>query len=387
MARGHIEKRGEDTYRLKVELEPDPTTGERRVKRETLHGSKKDAEVRLTEMLSLADQRMLGVDAKTTAGDYLDRWLDDYAKAKAPKTYQRYQEIVTNWLKPYLGNKKLTKLTTADIVHLVAKLREAPRRDRKPGKLSPQSVKHALRCLHIALACAVKWQLIPRNPADGVDAPSAPRIEMRTFDVDQAQRFLAATGAEGLKWTAFFTVSMTTGLRLGEIIGLRWVDVDLDRGVLRVQQAIQRLNKVGIIVKPPKTAGSRRPIAIGADVVSLVRKHRVSQAATRLQMGPIWKESGLVFPSETGSPLCDKTIRTVFTRTCERAGVPRIRLYDLRHTAASLLLAGGTHPKIVAERLGHSTVNLTLNTYSHVLPTLQADAAETMDRLLRAGRA
>lgn len=130
-------------------------------------------------------------------------------------------------------------------------------------------------------------------------------------------------------------------------------------------------------------ASGRRPIALDADVLTLLRRHRVAQNEERLSLGPLWRDNGLVFPSQVGTPLEDKRIREVFFRICDRAGVPRIRPYDLRRPCASLLLAAGVHPKVVAERLGHSNVNLTLNTYSHVLPSLQRDAAETLGRLLK----
>ncbi len=208
---------------------------------------------------------------------------------------------------------------------------------------------------------------------------------MKLFDVQQAQASLAASEAEGVKWRAFFTLAITTGLRLGEVLGLRWVDVDLDARVLRVQQNIQRVKGQGLIAMAPKTGGSRRPVDLGQDVVALLRKHRADQTAQRLQMGPLWKDQGLVFPSETGSPLEPSRVHRVFTRTCEAAGVPRIRPYDLRHTAATLMGGNQVPLKVISERLGHSDVSLTLRTYSHVFPTLQASAADTMDCLLRTG--
>ncbi|MCL4464416.1 MAG: site-specific integrase [Chloroflexi bacterium] len=383
MARGTIIERGKDTYRIAVPLPPDPLTGERRRLFETFHGSKKKAEARLTELLSLADQQKLGADPKMTVGEFLDRWLQDYASAKAPKTFQRYSEIVKNQILPHLGNTHLAKLTPSHIVRLLAILHQSERRDRRQGPLSPQTILHVYRTLHAALECAVKWQLLPRNPADGVDVPSVPRKEMKTFTIEQAQTFLEASVREGAKWQAYFHLAVTAGLRSGELKGLRWQDVSLDAGSIAVQQNVQRVPGVGRVTRQPKTQSGRRPIALDVDTVALLRRYRAEQNAYRLQMGPLWQDHGLVFPSEVGTPLEDKRIRVVFFRVCDRAGLPRIRPYDLRHTSASLLLASGVHPKVVAERLGHSNVTLTLTTYSHVLPTLQQDAADTLGALLK----
>jgi len=383
MARGSVVSRGKNTWRIAVELEPDPETGSRRQRWETFHGGKKDAEKRLTELLADVDKGLLGVDPKATLAAYLGTWLQDYASTLAPKTFASYQQYVRLYVVPHLGSVQLGKFTPSHVVRLLSILRDAPRQDGREGKLSASTLSAVYRMLHTALNCAVKWQLISRNPADGADGPRVPRKEMKTFTVEQAQAFLAASEAEGLKWQTFFTLWLHAGSRPGELKALRWTDVDLERGMVSVQQHAQRVRGVGRVVGQPKTAGSRRPVALGPDVVALLRRHRVEQNARRLQMGPLWQDNGLVFPSEIGTILEDKRVHHTFQRVCDRAGVPRIRPYDLRHSSASLLLAAGVHPKIVAERLGHANVNLTLNTYSHVLPTLQQDAANTLEAMLR----
>jgi integrase len=385
MPRGSVTRRG-DSWRIAVELEPDPGTGRRRQKFETFQGTKKDAEKHLTDLLSQADRGLLQVTPRMTMSEYLDRWLKDYASTKAPKTYADYELVIRRYVVPYIGNVALDKLRPTHIVALHSKLREAPRADGREGHLSGTTQKHAHRVLHTALECAVKWQLISRNPASSVDAPRAAHREMQAFNLEQAQAFLAATVAIGTKWQTFYTTFLTTGLRIGELVGLRWQDVDLDALVLSVRQNIQFINGMGFVVGSPKTVGSRRPVALGADVVSLLRRHRAEQHEMIVRLGTAFENRGLVFPSERGTPLTESTIHKTFTVICETAGVPRIRPYDLRHSCATLLLASGVHPKVVAERLGHSTVNLTLNTYSHVLPTLQHDAANTLDSMLKRTR-
>ncbi len=221
-----------------------------------------------------------------------------------------------------------------------------------------------------------------RNPLDAVEPPNVARKEMRILSVEQARAFVAAAEAEGPKWRAFFHVWITTGMRPSELRGLRWTDLDLEGGSLQLQQTIMRVNGFGRVTKPPKSAAGRRRIDLYGDVVAGLRRHKAAQNEERLALGPLWKDHGLVFPSQVGTPLEDKRIREVFFRICDRAGVPRVRPYDLRHSAASLMLALGYSAKIVAERLGHSNVSLTLSTSSHVLPGLQREAANALGQLL-----
>ena len=193
MARGHIEKRGKDTFRINIELDPDPATGRRRIVRETFHGTPKEAEKRRTDMLSAADRGELVVNTKTTVAEYLAQWLADYASGRAPKTKSIYVSFVRLYVVPHLGKVTLAKLTPAQIVRWLAILRDVPRTDGKEGKLAPSTISATFRMLHTALNCAVKWQLISRNPMGRVDHPSVPRREMKSYDVQQAQAFLAAS--------------------------------------------------------------------------------------------------------------------------------------------------------------------------------------------------
>ncbi len=388
MARGSVTKRkgkSGDSWRIAVELQPDPLTGHRRQRFESFMGSKRDADKRLRELLTLADQGRLGVTSKATLAEFLATWLRDYASTKAPKTFVTYGEMVHRHVVPRLGNVRLDKLTPAHFVALLTALRETPRADGK-GTLSPASVSAVYRMMRTALNVAVKWQVLSRSPLDGVDAPRVPRKEMKTFNVDEAQRFLAASADEGLRWQALFTLALYTGARPGELRALRWEDVDLTAGTMAIQRHAQRLPGQGVVTGPTKTGSGRRPIILGSDVVALLRKHRAAQNEHRLTMGPLWRDNGLVFASEVGTFVEQKAEVEAFRRICQRAGVPIIRVYDLRHTSASLLLASGVHPKVVAERLGHANVTLTLTTYSHVLPGLQRDAAETLEAALRVAK-
>lgn len=382
MARGSITRRG-DSWRIAVELAPDPETGKRRQRFETFRGSKKDADKRLTELQALVDHQQVGATSKMTLAEYLERWLADYAATKSPKTQHRYRQIVDGYVIRHLGKVRLDRLAPMHFVGLQSQLRETERKDGK-GKLSAQTILHVHRVLHVALRCAVEWRLLATNPMDGVKAPRPERRKMRCFDADEARRFLVACAAEGAKWQALFTTLLLTGARPGELKALRWEDVDLIAGVLHIQRHVQRITGRGFVVGDTKTAGSRRSLGIGADLVALLRRHRAEQNVARLRLGPEWQDNGLVFSSETGTYLEEQRVVLVFKRVCRAAGLPEIRVYDLRHTSATLLLANGVDLKTVSERLGHASPNLVLSTYGHTLPGAQAAASKTLEGLLKA---
>lgn len=381
MARGSVTKRG-DAWRIAVELPPDAATGKRRQKWETFHGSKKDADRRLRELLALVDRQQLAVTPKASLSEYLACWLQDFAGTKSPKTQHRYRQLLETYVIPELGAIRLDHLTPMHLIGLEARLRETERQDGK-GKLSSQTVLHVHRVLHLALRCAVEWRLLTVNPMDSVQAPRSPRRQMRCFDVAEAQTFLEACATEPVKWQAFFTALLVTGARPGELKALRWEDVDLNAGIVHIQRHVQRVPGHGFVVGDTKTAGSRRTLAIGPGLVALLRRHRAEQNVERLRIGPLWQDLGLLFPAETGNYLEQQRVVIVFRRICQRAGLPAIRVYDLRHTSATLLLASGVDLKTVSERLGHASPNLVLSTYGHTLPGAQMAASQTLETLLK----
>ena len=384
MARGHLRKRAEGSWSLVIELPRDEVTGKRHQKWVTFRGNKRDAEKELARLVAEADRGRLMASPNATVAEYLERWLKDHAEAScAPSTLIFYRHIIDRYISPYIGKAALEKLKPTQIVRLYSQLREAPRQDGNEGTLSASTRRSVHRTLHAALGHAVKWGLIPYNPVDAVDAPRAEPKEMLYFSAEQAASFLRVLAAEGYPWKAFFSTAITTGMRLGELRALRWADVDLQRGTLIIKQSVQRLPGVGMVVKAPKTAGSRRSVALGPEMVRLLREHRARQNEERLRLGELWTDNGLVFPSERGTYAEKHTVHRVFTRLCAQAEVPRIRIHDLRHTTATLLLAQGITLKAVSERLGHANPTITLQTYAHVSATLQREAAQTMDVPLR----
>lgn len=290
------------------------------------------------------------------------------------KTYEGYESIVRVRVVPRIGRKTLAKLTPFDLQSLYADLTGA-------GLLS-RSVHHTHRALHRAFTQALRWGLISRNPCDGATAPQPRRAENRVLTQEQVACQLGTTRDHPAH--ALYVLAVTTGMRIGELLGLRWSDLDLDGARLTVRRALQRQNDAGLVFVEPKTSRSRRTVMLGQRALAAVALHRDRQTFARRAAGDEWKDQDLVFANATGGPLDPSWQRQTFYEALKSAGLPPIRFHDLRHTAATLLLTKGVHPKVVSEMLGHSTITLTLDTYPHLVPVLHAQAAAAMDTMLGA---
>lgn len=382
---GYIRRQSRESWEVTVDLGRDPTTGRRRRRFMTIRGTKRDAERALAAALNERDRGIDISPGKLTVAEYLRRWLRDYAAHNvAPSTLEGYSGIIVHHLIPTFGSLRLRDLRPAHIQEQYGRAQAAGGRvDGGPIGLSAQTVLNHHRLLREALSHAVEWQLLAVNPADAVKPPRARRHEMRVLDAEEAGRLLEA--AEDTPYHALIYVALATGARVGELFGLRWQDIDLDRSTMHITRSARRFAGRGVIFTETKTHRSRRPVALSAATVALLREHRRARAEQRLALGLAYRDQGIVFASPTGGPLDGSNLRRAFVLMTERADVPRLRLHDLRHTAATLMLREGVHPKVVSERLGHATVGLTLDTYSHVLPDLQRDAAEVMDGVLKSG--
>ncbi len=378
---GHITKRGANSYTVIINLGRDPLTGKRRQLWRSIKGTKKDAEALRIELLHQRDSGMDAPPGKLTVAQYLERWLRDYAEpSTAPKTYRTCSDTVRRHLIPALGSLPLTKLRPQHIQGFYARLLREGRLDGRGG-LSPRSVQRQHQVLHVALRHAVQWQLLSLNPADAVQLPRAQHQEIRPLGLDEIQQLLAA--ADDTPYGTLVHLALMTGLRLGELTGLRWRDTNLEAGAIHVQQVCQWLPRQGFTFPSPKTPKSRRAVALSPDTIDRLRQHRQRQLETRVALGPDYAGYDLVLATSLGTPIDPSNLRRAWKAILKTAGIGHLRFHDLRHAHASLMLQQGTHPKIVSERLGHSGVGITLNLYSHVVPGLQEQAAAGLDRLVK----
>jgi integrase len=375
--RGHIEKRGKNSYSIAVSLGKDSTTGKYKQQWVSVKGTKKDAEKRLSEILNQLDNGTFLKPGKTTFAEYLEKWLSDYAKPNlSPRGFERYQGIITKHLIPDIGSITLTQLKPEHLQkHYTTKLNSG---------LSSGTVRYHHAVIHKALQTAVKWGLINRNVADGVDVPHVHHNEMQTWDEYEINRFLKAS-KDGQYYTLFHT-ALYTGMRRSELLALRWCDVDFIFSQISVSRSLHHLKDGSYIFTQPKSAKSKRTISLSSFAIVALHEHKKKQEEIRAPLGITLKDDDLVFSTLEGKPLRPNTITRAWNLAAKHAGVKVIRLHDARHTHASLMLKAGIHPKIVQERLGHSTIAMTLDTYSHVTPGLQQAAAESFDKLLNPKR-
>ena len=379
---GSIRRRGRRSWELNFDLGRDPVTGARLRRFVTVKGTRRDAERALAEAIHRHNTGLDVAYGKMTVAQYLRRWLSDYAETNvSAATLVRYRGIVANHLVPLIGTVQLTELRPAHIQAAYARtLANGARKDGRDGSLSARTVLQHHRVLREALSHAVRWQLLARNPADAVATPKPTRHELRVLDRGEAQGLLDSCAQDPLHCLIY--MALVTGARLGELLALRWRDIDGATQTVRITRTAQRIPGKGIVFHAPKTHRSIRPIALSPVALRILKTHRTAQAERRLAMGGDYADHDLVFATALGAPLDGTNVTKNFQRLARDAGLGHVRFHDLRHSAATLMLAAGTHPKIVSERLGHATVNITLDTYSHVLPDMQHEAAIVIDQLL-----
>ncbi len=375
--RGAVVKRGR-TYSFVLPLDRDPETGRKRQKWVGGFTTKKACESALGEALGRVHAGTFAADSgRLTVAEYAKDWLAAVEPTIRPSTFTSYRSVMDHYVVPRLGTVRLSALTPAQLGRFYAELGASG--GKRGGPLSPTTVRYAHTVFGKALQDAVGWGLVARNAARAAKPPRKASTDMQVWSPEEARRFVELVQNDRLY--ALWFLLLTTGMRRGEAVGLRWSDVDLDGGVLSVRRAIASVDGVAL-ESEPKTAKGRRAIALDPATVDALRSHRERQAAERALVGDGWAESGAVFTYPDGRTLHPDHVMVVFQRLIAGAGLPRIRLHDLRHTAATLALAAGVHPKVVQERLGHSSIGITLDTYSHVVQGMQADAAARVANLL-----
>ena len=343
--------------------------------RKSFYGAtRQEVAAKLAEAIRNKDKGLPAINERRTLAAYLQEWLAAVRPTVRASTWDRYEQYVRVHLTPAIGRYALARLTPAQINAFCA--------SKLDGNLSPTTVAHMHTVLHTALERAVRWGYVARNVVALADRPRMAHAEMRTFTAEQARAFLI--GVRGDRFEALYTLALSTGMRQGELLALRWEHVNLEESALQVRATVYR-GKDGMVFGEPKTDRSRRQVSLTPTAVEALRRHRVRQVAERLRSGSSWDDLDLVFPNEIGRPVePGNLLRRSYWPLLEQAGLPRLRFHDLRHSAATLLLERGTHPKIVADMLGHSQVSVTLDRYSHVTPTMHRQAADTMEVILHA---
>jgi integrase len=417
---GSIARRTDGRWMARIDL--GWQNGKRRSK--AIYGrSRREVVDALRGALKAAEDGTLSTDQRQTVGDFLKRWLQDVARPRVrPRTFVGYDASIDRHISPHLGRLRLTKLTPQHLQAWMATLETLG--------VTAGRRRYARVVLRTALNTAIRWRLITTNVATLIDAPRITTREIQPLNPDEARALLDACHETSLD--AFVTVALGCGLRLGEALGLQWIDVDLDTATLQVRRAIQRFGgdaaarrpllaerkrlraalkvtpvtpeaaetriklaeelqtvrsafaavKTSVQITDLKSVRSRRTIALPAVVIAALRSHRTRQLEARLAAGRHWQDRGFVLTSGVGTPLEPRNVTRQFKALLRAANIRNMRLHDLRHSCATLLLAQGVNPRVVMETLGHSQVSLTLNTYSHVLPALQHDAAARMNAVL-----
>jgi integrase len=343
-------------------------------KRKTLYGKTRgEVSEKLTKAMADRDDGLVFDADNLKVGEYLERWLvDSVLDTVRPTTYERYEQIVRIHVRPALGSVKLKNLTPVHVRGLY--------REKLEEGLSARTVQYIHVTLHKALKQAVQDGLIPRNATEAVKAPQVRREEMRPLSAEQVKVLLEV--ARGDRLEALYVLAIHTGLRQGELLGLKWEDVDLESGTLRVRRTLVTA-KGGPVLTAPKTKGSRRSVKLTQGAVEALRSHLKHQLQEIDRAGSLWRENGLMFASESGEPLDRRYLTSCrYKALLKRAELPMIRFHDLRHTCATLLLSKNVNPKIVSEMLGHASIAITLDTYSHVLPNMRDQAAAAMEEAL-----
>jgi integrase len=346
--------------------------GGRRVRKHVMGHSRAEVKDKMAALMRAHDEQRPIPSQREKLGPFLRRWLDEVARPTLrASTYKSYDDILTAHLIPGLGKIALAKLTPAEIQTFLKR--------KLDGGLSPRRVQYIHAVLRRALVTAERWGMVTRNVAKLVDPPRVPKHEISPMSPDQAKRLIEASHAD--RHRALYVTALGTGLRQGELLGLRWEDVDLEAGRLRVRYTLANVQGELTLLEP-KTDRSRRNVMLPDLVTVALQAHRTRQKMERLVAGSRWVDSGHVFTTLQGKPMHAGTATRAFKAALERAGLPRSRFHDLRHAAATFLLAQGMTLEDVKQLLGHSSITLTSNTYGHVLEQRQRQVAQAMDLVL-----
>lgn len=382
MTTGNITRRGARSWRIKFDLPRDPISGERRTYLATVRGTKKEAQAEMTRKLAEMHDGSIVTRSATTVLEYARHWLAVIAPSRtSAKTRERYAEIIELHIGPQIGSIAVQKLDGARIDAFYTHLLTAGRRNGKGG-LAAQTVQHVHRLLSKILSSGVKAQKLRLSPMAAVQTtPKVRRTEIQVLDDAELAALFRRLRDRPLRMPVVLAAG--TGMRRGEVLALRWRDVDFAKATLQVAQVVEQTKKGGITIKEPKTERSRRTIALPATLVTELREHRRGQAEFRLKLGLGRDERDLVFPSLDWTVRSPRDFTKQFGREAAAAGVPHVTFHGLRHTHITHLLRSGVPVHVVSARAGHANPTVTLNIYAHLLPGQQEGAAAVFDATLR----
>lgn len=340
-------------------------------KRKVFYGkTQKEVQDKVNEALYAQQRGMLTTNSSTTVQEYMEQWLEEIHKSVVKlSTYKNYQDLLRNYIIPGLGKIKLQSLTPQQVQAFYSK-------KMKDG-LAPKTINNIHGLLHKALSNAVKWNVVSRNVCDAVTPPRVARKEKTVLTAEQARNLLKQI--KNHRMEALFTLAIVTGMREGELLALRWQDIDFTGYSLQVKRTVRYIKGYGHVESEPKTVKSRRKIMLPLFAVEVLLIHKAQQEEQRRECANAWVDKDLVFATAMGNYLALTTLRRAFNGILKQAGLPHMRFHDLRHSAATILLSRGTHPKVVQEILGHSQISMTLDVYSHVLPVMQEEVTKGWD--------
>ncbi|WP_434642663.1 tyrosine-type recombinase/integrase [Thermoanaerobacterium thermosaccharolyticum] len=387
---GSIEKRGENSYRLIVSGGYGPDGKRKRytktikVEGKTESAKLKEAKKELAKFIAEIEGNTFIEPSKLTFKAFVEKWLEEYAKDNlAPKTLYRYKEMLDKRILPALGHLKLNKIKPIHILEFLNMLKEDDiRLDGKKGGLSAQTIKHHYRLIHSMLEDAVKWQLIPSNPASNIDPPKVNKYEAGYYNEEEVKELVKALEGEKMKYKVAVMVTLAAGLRLGELMGLKWDHINFDNNTIEIVQANQYLPGKGLFTKDPKTETSKRLITMPKEVMDLLKNYKKEQNIEKLKKGSLWTDTGYIFTQWNGKPMYPYTFSEWFPKFLKKHGLRHITFHQLRHTSATLLINAGENIRAISARLGHSNTSTTMNIYAHALKSADKDAADKIANYL-----